>query len=140
MAASRATVAESPRRAIELELSIGTMVAARPPGLLPSISVLSEVAISRAPALRRATIRLLLVSRSMLRSTARIRATLSAKSATTIELRLAVIEPSRLTRGRSASSAWVPSMLRVRMISVTKLLALPRPATRPPAAAPVAIG
>ena len=66
MAASRATVAASPRIAIELELSIGTIVAARPPGLLPSIRAFSEVAISRAPALRRATIRLLFVSRSML--------------------------------------------------------------------------
>ena len=57
-------------------------------------------AISRAPALSSPTIRVTPLSTSIRASTCRTRATLSAKSETTIELRLAVSEPSRLTSGR----------------------------------------
>ena len=54
-----------------------------------------------------------------------------------IELRLAVIEPSRLTRGRSVSTAAAASIWRTRMISVTKLLGRARRAAdRRRAAAP----
>jgi hypothetical protein len=58
---------------------------------------------------------------SMLAMIALTRAILSAKSAMMSELRLPVTEPSRLTSGRTASIACAASMLRSRMISVTKL-------------------
>jgi hypothetical protein len=54
---------------------------------------------------------------------------------------VAVMEPSLLTSGRSDSSAAVPSMLRTRKISVTKLFALPRrPALRLAEEAAPAVG
>jgi hypothetical protein len=76
------------------------------------------------------------VSRSMLATIWRMRATLSAKSATMIELRLPVTDPSRLTSGRTASIACAASMLRSRMISVTKLLGLRRGGRRGSATSP----
>ena len=70
----------------------------------------------------------------------RMRATLSAKSATTNVLRLAVTEPSLLTRGRTVSAAEAASMFLRRKISVTKPLGLLGRPTRPPEATAVAIG
>ena len=120
MAASWATAAPSPLSAIELELSIGTTDT--PSGA----SWVKAAAISRAPLLSRPTTRVACASTSIRASTWRIRATLSAKSETTIELRLAVIEPSRPTIGRSVSTAAAGSMCRTRKISVTKPEALAR--------------
>ena len=65
---------------------------------------------------------------------------MSAKSETTIELRLAVIEPSRLTSGRSVSTAAAASMWRTRKISVTKLLGAARGAPTGAVAAAPATG
>jgi hypothetical protein len=107
-----------PRSATELALSIGTTDT--PSGASP----LSAWASSRGPMLSTPITRVDVRSTatSISRSTWRTRRTLSAKSDTTTELRLAVMDPSRLISGRNVSIACAGSMLRTRKISVTKVL------------------
>ena len=142
MVAKRATARASPRSAIEFELSIGE-IATVPRGPPAVDSACSDVAISRAPALRSGITRVSALSLSRRDKSWRTRRMLSAKSATIrlFAVAFAVTDPSRLTSGRTVSTACAASRARNRNISVTKLLrAAPASPTRPGWAATLSIG